>query len=46
MLPALVYGLIDGGHAGFRSTPVVLALGLALVALVSFVLVQSRISHP
>ncbi len=45
-LSALVYGLIEGGHAGFGSLPVLLALTVALVALVGFVLVQSRIRHP
>ena len=45
-LSALVYGLIDGGHAGFGSLPVLLALTVAVVALLAFVLVQSRIRHP
>lgn len=45
-LSALVYGLIDGGHAGFGSLPVLAALTVAVLALVGFVLVQSRVRHP
>jgi DHA2 family methylenomycin A resistance protein-like MFS transporter len=45
-LSALVYGLIDGGHAGFGSAPVITALTVAMVALVGFVIVQSRVPHP
>ena len=45
-LAALVYGLIDGGHAGFGSGPVVLALAVAVMSLAGFVVVQSRVRHP
>jgi DHA2 family methylenomycin A resistance protein-like MFS transporter len=45
-LSALVYGLIDGGHTGFASTPVVVVLSVAVVALVAFVWMQSRVRHP
>jgi DHA2 family methylenomycin A resistance protein-like MFS transporter len=45
-LTALVYGLIDGGHAGFGAATAVVALSVAAVALVGFVLVQSRVRHP
>lgn len=45
-LATLVYGLIDGGHAGFASPPVLLALSVAVVALTGFVFVQSRVAHP
>ena len=45
-LATLVYGLIDGGHAGFGSGPVVLALAVAVISLVGFVVVQSRVRHP
>ena len=45
-LSTLVYGLIDGGHAGFGSPPVVAALAVAVLALVGFVLVQARVRHP
>jgi DHA2 family methylenomycin A resistance protein-like MFS transporter len=45
-LTALIYGLIDGGHAGFTSARALLALVMAVVALVGFVLVQSRVRHP
>jgi DHA2 family methylenomycin A resistance protein-like MFS transporter len=45
-LATLVYGLIDGGHAGFASPSVVVALGVAVVALTSFVIVQSHVAHP
>lgn len=45
-LSTLVYGLIEGGHAGFGTLPVLAALTIALVALVGFVLVQARVRHP
>lgn len=45
-LSTLVYGLIDGGHAGFTSPLVLLALAVAVLALTGFVLVQSRVAHP
>ncbi|MBP2416864.1 MFS transporter [Microlunatus capsulatus] len=45
-LSTLVYGLIDGGHAGFGSPPVVAALTVAVLALAGFVLVQARVRHP
>ena len=45
-LSALVYGLIDGGHAGYASARAVVALAVAVVALVGFVIVQSRVRHP
>ena len=45
-LSTLVYGLIEGGHAGFGSLPVVVALTVAVLALVGFVLVQARVRHP
>jgi DHA2 family methylenomycin A resistance protein-like MFS transporter len=45
-LAALVYGLIDGGHAGFGSGLAVLALAVAVISLVGFVVVQSRVRHP
>jgi DHA2 family methylenomycin A resistance protein-like MFS transporter len=45
-LSALVYGLIDGGHRGFSSTPVLLALVTAVVGLAGFALVQARSSNP
>lgn len=45
-LSALVYGLIDGGHAGFGSLPVITALVVAVVGLVGFVLLQARVRHP
>jgi DHA2 family methylenomycin A resistance protein-like MFS transporter len=41
-LATLVYGLIDGGHTGFGSPPVVLALAIAVLAVTGFVIVQSR----
>jgi MFS transporter, DHA2 family, methylenomycin A resistance protein len=45
-LSALVYGLIEGGHAGF-ATPVVLgSLVVAGTGLAAFLLVQSRVAHP
>ena len=45
-LATLVYGLIEGGHAGFGSAPVVLALLVAAASLVGFVIVQSKAAHP
>ncbi len=45
-LSALVFGLIEGGHAAFDSPPVVLALTVAVLALIGFVLVQARVRHP
>ncbi len=45
-LSTLIYGLIAGGHAGFGSIRVVVALTVAVVALVGFVVVQSRVRHP
>ena len=45
-LSTLVYGLIDGGHLGFGTPPVVAALAVALISLAGFVLVQTRVQHP
>ncbi len=45
-LSTLVYGLIEGGHAGFGSPPVVVTSTVAVLALVAFVLVQARVRHP
>ena len=45
-LATLVYGLIDGGHAGFGAGPVVLALAVAMISLVGFVVAQSKVRHP
>jgi len=45
-LAALVYGLIDGGHAGFGSGLAVLTLAVAVISLVGFVVIQSRVRHP
>jgi DHA2 family methylenomycin A resistance protein-like MFS transporter len=45
-LAGLVYGLIEGGHAGFGSLTAVVALVIAVAALAGFVYVQSRVAHP
>ncbi|MEW1957755.1 MFS transporter [Kineococcus sp. NPDC059986] len=45
-LSALVFGLIDGGHSGFGSPVVVLALALAVLAIAGFLAVQARVEHP
>jgi MFS transporter, DHA2 family, methylenomycin A resistance protein len=45
-LTALVYGLIDGGHRGFSSPPVVVALGVAVVGLAGFLAAQAHSDHP
>ncbi len=45
-MAGLVYGLIDGGHAGFASASAVLTLAVAALATVGFLVVQARVSHP
>jgi DHA2 family methylenomycin A resistance protein-like MFS transporter len=45
-LSALIYGLIEGGHTGFGTTTVVMALVVAVAGLATFVVVQSRVAHP
>lgn len=45
-LTALMYGLIEGGHAGYGSVEVVVALSIGVLALGAFVLVQRRVAHP
>ncbi len=45
-LSALVYGLIDGGHAGFGATAVVVSLAIAVASLAGFVFAQARVAHP
>jgi DHA2 family methylenomycin A resistance protein-like MFS transporter len=45
-LASLVYGLIDGGHAGFARPVAVIALALAVAALLAFLYVQARGHHP
>ncbi|WP_375386802.1 MFS transporter [uncultured Amnibacterium sp.] len=45
-LTTLMFGLIEGGHDGFGSVAVVVALVVAALALVAFVLVQARVPHP
>jgi EmrB/QacA subfamily drug resistance transporter len=45
-LSALVYGLIDGGHAGFATGPVIVTLAVAVAAVAGFLLVQARGAHP
>ena len=45
-LAALVFGLIDGGHAGFAQPLVLASLTVAVLALAAFVLVQARSPHP
>jgi DHA2 family methylenomycin A resistance protein-like MFS transporter len=41
-----VFGLIDGGHAGFTTPRVITALVLALLAIAACVVVQARVPHP
>jgi MFS transporter, DHA2 family, methylenomycin A resistance protein len=43
---ALVFGAIEAGRGGFTDPPVLVAFGLAAVALVAFVVVQARVAHP
>ncbi len=45
-LAALVLALIDGGHSGFGTPPVVAAAVVALLALASFVAVELRRRRP
>ncbi|MFI6077192.1 MFS transporter [Actinoplanes sp. NPDC051343] len=45
-LAGLVYGLIEGGHAGFTSPGVVVTLAVAAAAIVAFLIVQARGEHP
>jgi len=45
-LVALMYGLIEGGAAGFAEPVVVAALGVAVVGVAAFLVVQSRVAHP
>lgn len=45
-LSALIFGLINGGSAGFGATSVVVSLLVATAGLGAFLLVQSRSSHP
>ncbi|WP_371583864.1 MFS transporter [Streptomyces sp. NBC_01314] len=45
-ITALVYGVIEGGADSFTDTKVMLALSIAVVASVAFVLVERRISSP
>jgi MFS family permease len=45
-LGGLVYGLIESSRLGWRAPVVGLALGLGVVALVLFVLVESRLKAP
>ncbi|GAA3641267.1 MFS transporter [Microlunatus ginsengisoli] len=45
-MSTLIYGLIEGGHAGFGTVPVIVALTVAVAGLVGFVIVQARVRHP
>jgi DHA2 family methylenomycin A resistance protein-like MFS transporter len=45
-LAGLVYGLIEGGHAGYTSPQVIVTLVVAAAAIVAFVIVQARGDHP
>jgi DHA2 family methylenomycin A resistance protein-like MFS transporter len=45
-LSALIYGLIEGGHAGFGTTTVVVSLVVAVAGIAAFVVVQARVAHP
>jgi DHA2 family methylenomycin A resistance protein-like MFS transporter len=45
-LTGLVYGLIEGGHAGFTSPPVIVTLAVAAAAIIAFVIAQALGDHP
>jgi DHA2 family methylenomycin A resistance protein-like MFS transporter len=44
-LAGLVYGLIEGGHTGYASPPVIATLVIATLAIAAFVIVQARSDH-
>ncbi|WP_432535163.1 MFS transporter [Kineococcus arenarius] len=43
---ASIYGVIEGGEHGWTSVPCLVALGLAAIALVAFVVAESRSAAP
>jgi len=45
-LGGLVYGLVESPSMGFRARPVILALSLGVVALVAFLIYESRTPRP
>jgi len=45
-LIALVYGLVEGNNVGWGSTQTILTLGLAVVLLVAFLVLQARGRYP
>ncbi len=45
-LGALVYGLIESSRRGFADTAVLAAFAVAVVCLIVFFIVESRIAHP
>ena len=45
-LAGLTFGLIEGGAHGFGSLLVIITLVIALMSLVGFVIIESRVAHP
>ncbi|MFF1613411.1 DHA2 family efflux MFS transporter permease subunit [Amycolatopsis sp. NPDC058278] len=45
-MAALVFGAIEAGQDGFGRPAVLAALGIAVVALAAFVLLEARVAHP
>jgi EmrB/QacA subfamily drug resistance transporter len=45
-LGSLVYGIIEGPHHGWASPASLLTFGVAVVAMVAFLVVESRVAHP
>jgi MFS family permease len=45
-ITALVYGVIDGGHSGYTSAPVLLAFAVAAVGTTVFILVERKAPDP
>ncbi|WP_279634640.1 MFS transporter [Streptomyces carpinensis] len=45
-MAGLTFGVIDAGEAGFAAPQVVVALAIAVVATLAFVIVQRRVMHP
>jgi len=43
---SLVFGIIQGGEAGWTSTKILVALGLSAVAFVAFIAIERRAEHP
>ncbi|MDQ0032090.1 MFS transporter [Arthrobacter bambusae] len=45
-MSGLTFGLIDAGEAGFTAAAVLISLGVALVAIIAFIVIEARAQHP